>query len=125
MGAMKAHLMEMQHLLQQGKYLELLQDCKTWENPAEQLWAIVSFQVFHEYPETGWINSNKVLPCPRHEGNFDCTPFCDICEGKQDYEYTPTRKCLNCVTQVDHDIWFEELGYCVDCSHKYWNGELN
>jgi hypothetical protein len=23
--------------------------------------------------------------CPRHEGNFDCSPFCDICEGEQEY----------------------------------------
>ena len=22
--------------------------------------------------------------CPRHEGNFDCTPFCGICEGNQE-----------------------------------------
>lgn len=26
--------------------------------------------------------------CPRHEGGFDCTPFCDICEGEQ--EFCPT-----------------------------------
>lgn len=24
--------------------------------------------------------------CPNHEGGFDCTPFCDICEGNQEYE---------------------------------------
>jgi hypothetical protein len=86
MGAMKAHLMDMQYLLQQGKYLELLQDCKTWEDPAEQLWAIVSWQVFSEYPETGWMNSNQVKPCPNHEGNYDCTPFCERCQGNQEYE---------------------------------------
>lgn len=22
--------------------------------------------------------------CPNHEGAFDCTPFCEICEGKQE-----------------------------------------
>jgi hypothetical protein len=26
-----------------------------------------------------------VKECPRHEGNFDCSPFCDICEGEQEY----------------------------------------
>ena len=26
--------------------------------------------------------------CPKHGGGFDCTPFCDICEGEQ--EYCPT-----------------------------------
>lgn len=29
------------------------------------------------------------VECPRHEGAFDCNPFCDLCEGEQ--EYTP--KC--------------------------------
>jgi hypothetical protein len=26
-----------------------------------------------------------ILECPNHEGNFDCTPFCNICEGEQEY----------------------------------------
>jgi hypothetical protein len=26
------------------------------------------------------------IPCPEHEGNFDCTPFCDVCAGEQEYE---------------------------------------
>lgn len=24
------------------------------------------------------------VQCPRHEGSFDCTPFCSICEGNQE-----------------------------------------
>jgi hypothetical protein len=31
-----------------------------------------------------------ILECPNHEGNFDCTPFCRLCEGEQ--EYTQTKK---------------------------------
>jgi hypothetical protein len=34
---------------------------------------------------------DKVV-CPKHHGSFDCTPFCDICEGNT--EYCPT-----------HDEW--------------------
>ena len=30
--------------------------------------------------------------CPKHHGSFDCTPFCDICEGNTEY----------CAT---HDAW--------------------
>lgn len=30
---------------------------------------------------------DKVV-CPKHHGSFDCTPFCDICEGNT--EYCPT-----------------------------------
>ena len=24
--------------------------------------------------------------CPNHEGGWDCSPFCEICEGEQEYE---------------------------------------
>jgi hypothetical protein len=27
-----------------------------------------------------------MIECPNHEGNFDCTPFCNICEGEQEYD---------------------------------------
>jgi hypothetical protein len=27
-----------------------------------------------------------LVPCPNHEGAYDCTPFCEICEGEQHYE---------------------------------------
>ena len=63
----------------------------------------------------------KLIDCPRHEGAYDCTPFCDVCEGEQQYEYTVTRGCIYCGIPVDHDIWFEELGMCLDCSNAYWS----
>jgi hypothetical protein len=28
----------------------------------------------------------KIIECPNHEGAFDCTPFCPLCEGEQEYE---------------------------------------
>jgi len=37
-------------------------------------------------------NTNKernamqtLVICPNHEGNFDCTPFCALCEGDQEF----------------------------------------
>lgn len=24
--------------------------------------------------------------CPNHGGNFDCNPFCPVCEGNQEYD---------------------------------------
>lgn len=27
-----------------------------------------------------------MIECPEHEGNFDCTPFCAVCEGEQELE---------------------------------------
>ena len=31
-----------------------------------------------------------MVPCPNHGGAFDCTPFCSICEGNQEYEVKAT-----------------------------------
>jgi hypothetical protein len=61
------------------------------------------------------------LVCPRHEGAYDCTPFCDVCEGNQEYTYTETRPCRFCDIAVDHDTWFEEMGLCLECSTLYWS----
>lgn len=27
-----------------------------------------------------------MIECPNHGGNYDCTPFCNLCEGEQEYE---------------------------------------
>ena len=29
--------------------------------------------------------SAGLVPCPKHEGAYDCTPFCELCEGNQEY----------------------------------------
>lgn len=26
----------------------------------------------------------EIVECPNHQGAFDCTPFCEICEGEQE-----------------------------------------
>ena len=67
--------------------------------------------------------TKDMRPCPQGEDVFDCTPFCDVCEGEGEYEYTYTRPCVYCQTPVDHDTWFEELKMCLPCSDKYWTHE--
>lgn len=37
----------------------------------------------------GWglmMRERDKVECPNHGGNFDCNPFCPICEGEQEYE---------------------------------------
>jgi hypothetical protein len=66
--------------------------------------------------------------CPNHNGSFDCSPFCRICEGEQEYQYTgflPCNRFFECGTNVEEDIWHEELGFCVDCSHLYFDHEID
>lgn len=64
--------------------------------------------------------------CPNHEGNFDCTPFCSLCEGEQEFNPRDELPCKACnEVQISKDIYVEELGFCVECSHAYFNQELN
>lgn len=66
--------------------------------------------------------------CPNHNESFDCTPFCRICEGNQEYEsngYLPCNRFGECGTKVEEDIWHEELGFCIPCQEMYFNHKLN
>lgn len=36
------------------------------------------------YPNAIVDTMNTPIECPRHEGNFDCNPFCNLCEGNQE-----------------------------------------
>ena len=66
--------------------------------------------------------------CPNHQGSFDCTPFCNICEGEQEYESNGTLPCqrfAHCNTYVEEDVWHEELGFCMPCQEMYFNHKLN
>jgi hypothetical protein len=54
--------------------------------------------------------------CPNHEGNFDCNPFCRLCEGNQEY-------CPDCEdeTQAQIDKFLDtptrvEAWLCPDCT---------
>jgi len=35
------------------------------------------------------------------------------------------KKCIYCDDLVEQDIWKEEGGMCVECSHKYYDGEID
>lgn len=53
-------------------------------------------------------------PAPRHDE--------EMAKLEANVKAQPeTEPCINCGTPVDKDIHKEELGYCVDCSHKYYN----
>lgn len=69
-------------------------------------------------------HTHDMVECPKHEGNFDCNPFCSTCEGEQEYCQTcdNTRPCQTCGTPVPTDIHAEELGYCIPCQHEYFDG---
>lgn len=45
-------------------------------------------------PDPSWIGDDGLshrteylqVECPNHDGHFDCTSFCSLCEGEQYYE---------------------------------------
>ena len=66
--------------------------------------------------------------CPNHEGAFDCNPFCRICGGNQEYKsngYLPCKRFAYCGDMVDEDIYEEELGFCIECSHLYFDHKID
>ena len=40
--------------------------------------------VLHDYRMAKMLDN--VITCPNHGGAFDCTPFCEKCEGAQEVE---------------------------------------
>jgi hypothetical protein len=69
----------------------------------------------------------QLIECPNHEGAFDCTSFCDVCGGDQEFDGDATLACVvpNCTEQLTKDIWITELGFCVEHSNAYFNQELD
>jgi len=73
------------------------------------------------------MSTGTLIECPNHQGSFDCTPFCEVCEGEQSYNPADTLPCIvpDCGEQIAKDIWLEELGFCVEHSNAYFNQELD
>lgn len=68
-----------------------------------------------------------MIQCPNHGGGFDCSPFCEICEGSQAYDPADTLECraAGCTDQLEKDTWVTELGFCIEHSNAYWKHELD
>ena len=47
-----------------------------------------------------------MIECPKHEGNFDCTPFCEVCGGEQE---------ITCPHTSLSGHFTGEAPYCLDC----------
>lgn len=66
-----------------------------------------------------------ITECPKHGGAFDCSPFCRICEGNQEFDAAVPLPCTECDTPVDALTYIEELGFCVPCQHAYFTEPTN
>lgn len=64
--------------------------------------------------------------CPNHEGAYDCTPFCELCQGEQEFNPEELVACIACKqAMIEKWVAVEELGFCLDCSHAYWDQKLD
>ena len=67
------------------------QDLKFRDNDKEfhehlpnDIWARQVAETFENYAHrVGKLR--ELVECPNHNGGYDCTPFCKICEGEQGY----------------------------------------
>lgn len=57
--------------------------------------------------ETSWVE------CPNHGGAFDCTPFCPVCEGEQEFQ-TGWRDCVEC----GGAFWDSDDARTICCDRK-------
>ena len=65
---------------------------------------------------------HDTIECPNHEGNFDCNPFCALCEGDQEYCPTcedPTQAEVDAFidTPTREDDPYTEAWLCFDCAY--------
>jgi len=64
-----------------------------------------------------------MIVCPKHEGAYDCTPFCEVCEGEQEYT-APERylqfPCMRCEKPATE--LYE--GVCSPCMEGWWDDYL-
>lgn len=106
-------------------------DANRNEGGIVQLMAIDLVFYYLEIGQEVWaelqIEIGEIQECPRHEGSFDCSPFCEVCEGEQHYKVSDTLPCVapNCGEQITKDIWLEEMGFCVEHSHAYFDHKLD
>lgn len=56
-----------------------------------------------------------MVECPNHGGAFDCTPFCNLCEGNQEmrlYAREPLQRLLEMVAVLRQDqVDMVSIGY--------------
>jgi hypothetical protein len=69
----------------------------------------------------------ELLECPRHGGSFDCTPFCDLCEGNQ--EYDPDETQGHCSETLQDGVFIYKsrftgtvIARCENCDYQsaFW-----
>ena len=60
-----------------------------------------------------------MIDCPKHEGAYDCTPFCPLCEGEQEIEVSELTHCIECLERLTTDEETLETGRCEYCQRQY------
>lgn len=62
----------------------------------------------------------KTKECPKHGGSFDCTPFCPVCAGDQEYSdpnmtvhYDPPAMSWEEVANLTHETQVSTFGWCA------------
>jgi hypothetical protein len=75
------------HEISQAQHLTLQLVMSTIETPTERQPMTTQFN-FNDHFKIITVGfdrpTTKTIPCPNQAGNWDCTPFCDLCGGEQE-----------------------------------------
>jgi hypothetical protein len=41
-----------------------------------------------------------MIDCPKHEGSYDCSPFCEVCGGEQEISSKEYEKAISDVLDI-------------------------
>lgn len=52
-----------------------------------------------------------MIECPKHEGAFDCTPFCEVCGGEQEVAVDLEKSRAFWAKVAKENGWYQEPFY--------------
>lgn len=87
MGAVKRYLEDVTESLERKQYSDALAKIQAWATDETEQASLALYTVETLASVFGNV-SPEIIPCPRHAGAYDCTPFCGVCHGTQETAVT-------------------------------------
>lgn len=83
MGAVKRYLEDVTEAMERKQFATARDLVAGWsKDEAER--ASLALYALETVAEVFGNATPEVIPCPRHAGSYDCSPFCGVCHGTQE-----------------------------------------
>lgn len=78
------------------KALDIIDNCLRQEQldtiPTSWMLKVIRHTIQSDVSGQEYSMVMTTIECPNHEGSFDCTPFCRVCEGEQEILYLASQE---------------------------------